>query len=252
MNAKTPPERRAVPQSGAARLSKNIVSKDNKSIAAKHGSLSFARNRTSPFGADMPQSVISAPTLSHNRAISPRHRPPPQCGGGRWRGKSIDIKKQTETALVCKKTMFSIIFTIRCKYAAAQPIHAISYSFTKHRPSPHQTGSGEAVAVCLETIFRISVLPRGRPPLCGVGHMRLKTSANGSGAFAAQSVYVRIGAFYYFHFWSISRSFRFARRAMSSTVSTGMPPRSATYAGDLFRSSADITSRSSSGRYIRL
>lgn len=58
--------------------------------------------------------------------------------------------------------------------------------------------------------------------------------------------------FCYFHFWSISRSFRFACRAISSTVSTGMPPRSATYAGDLFRSSADITSRSSSGRYIRL
>lgn len=171
MNAKTPPERRAVPQSGAARLSKNIVSKDNKSIAAKHGSLSFARNRTSPFGADMPQSVISAPTLSHNRAISPRHRPPPQCGGGRWRGKSIDIKKQTETALVCKKTMFSIIFTIRCKYAAAQPIHAISYSFTKHRPSPHQTGSGEAVAVCLETIFTKNTYPPpGRPtPQSAVG-----------------------------------------------------------------------------------
>lgn len=74
----------------------------------------------------------------------------------------------------------------------------------------------------------------------------------GSGAFAAQSVYARIDAFCYFHFWSISRSFRFARRAISSTVSTGMPPRSATYAGDLFRSSADITSRSSSGRYIRL
>ena len=149
-----------MPQSGAARLSKNIVSKDNKSIAAKHGSLSFARNRTSPFGADMPQS-----------AIAPRHRPPPQGGGGRWRGKSIDIKKQTETALVCKKTMFSIIFTIRCKYAAAQPIHAISYSFTKHRPSPHQTGSGEAVAVCLETIFTKNTYPPpGRPtPQSAVG-----------------------------------------------------------------------------------
>ena len=36
---KTSPERRAAPLCGAARLSKNIVSKDNKSIAAK---LSFA------------------------------------------------------------------------------------------------------------------------------------------------------------------------------------------------------------------
>lgn len=112
---------------------------------------------------------IPRPALSH---AAQYFRATGRCiAGGRWRGKSIDIKKQTETALVCKKAMFSIIFTIRCKYAAARRIYAISYSFTKHRPSPYQTGSGEARrGLSGNDIYKKYLSPSGRPtPQSAVG-----------------------------------------------------------------------------------
>lgn len=161
-----------MPQSGAARLSKNIVSKDNKSIAAKHGSLSFARNRTSPFGADMPQSVISRrPTLSHNRAISPRHRPPPQCGGGGGAGKSIDTKSKLKLPLFVKRRC-SLSFS---PFGVNTPLHSLFTQFLTASPSTvlpltRQAAAKPSLSVWKRYLTKNTYPPPGRPtPQSAVG-----------------------------------------------------------------------------------